>query len=66
MRHSQDPRWIILRFSGSCARCSAPIERNQRAFYYPIGRTLLCAADSCGGQASRDFAAACFDEEGAR
>lgn len=58
--YKSDPRWLNVVYEGRCSRCSKIIKVNERAFWYPRGRVLLCA--SCGAQDSRDFEAAKFDE----
>lgn len=63
-RYSGDPRWIKARFTSRCSRkcCHREIKKGDDAFYYPNGKKILCDADECGGQASRDFAAAAADD----
>ena len=61
-RYSNDPRWVTARFDSECTGCRKTIRRGQPAFYYPRTRDVLCDRDDCGGQASRDFEAAAFDE----
>jgi hypothetical protein len=56
------PRWILARFPSSCSKCLARIAKGERVFYYPSGRSVMCAGENCGSQASRDYDAACFDE----
>ena len=58
-----DPRWINVKFNGSCGRCKSVIRRGERAFYYPQDRSLYCERENCGQAASRDFRAHVFDEE---
>lgn len=62
MRYPRDPYWLNLRRRDVCAKCHAEMKPGERGFYYPNTKTILCDSDSCGGQASRDFAAAKFDE----
>jgi hypothetical protein len=62
-KYKSDPRWISVKFDGSCARCKSVIRRGERAFYYPQNRSLYCERDNCGQAASRDFSARVFDEE---
>lgn len=66
MRYSNDPRWITVKYQVQfgCSRCHEPIARGARAFFYPIGKQLLCDSENCGKQAARDFEAARSDEEG--
>ncbi len=61
-QYSGDPRWIRVRYPAHCGRCSAQICRGDEAFYYPNGKTLLCAGEKCGKKASRDFETTKFDE----
>jgi hypothetical protein len=62
-KYKTDPRWINVKFDGSCARCKSVIRRGERAFYYPQDRSLYCEGDNCGQTASRDFSARVFDED---
>jgi len=62
-RYKCDPRWINVRFKGECARCRRAIRTGEYAFYYPEDRSLYCAAEECGGAASREFSARAFDED---
>jgi hypothetical protein len=52
-RYAGDPRWIIVRYPGTCRRCGETVPAGGRAFYYPHGRTLLCEA--CGGPAAAEL-----------
>jgi len=60
-RYARDPRWLTTRYPGKCASCNADVPQGVRAFYYPIGRKLLCPA--CSEAAAAEFEAAAFDEE---
>jgi hypothetical protein len=62
-KYKSDPRWINVKFDGSCARCKSVIRHGERAFYYPQDRSLYCERENCGQAASRDFSAHVFDEE---
>lgn len=62
MSYALDPRWIDVKRRCICEKCGAAISRGDRAFYYPSTKSMLCAKDDCGGQESRDFEAAAFDE----
>jgi hypothetical protein len=62
-RYKCDPRWINVSFKGECIRCKRLIRPGERAFHYPEDRSLYCAAEECGGAASREFSARAFDEE---
>lgn len=61
-RFSRDPHYMTAKFPGRCAQCGADVPRGSKVFYYPNTRTLLCDADSCSGQAARDFEASRADE----
>ena len=61
-KYRSDPRWINVRFDGSCVCCRGVIRRGDRAFYYPQERSLYCERENCGQAASRDFSARAFDE----
>jgi len=65
-RYKCDPRWINVRFDGTCARCQRPVRHGERAFYYPEDRSLYCDGEKCGNFASSDFSARSFDEENNR
>ena len=43
--YSSDPYWITARFRSVCA-CGQPIQRGDRAFYYPRTRKAVC--EGCG------------------
>lgn len=62
MRFSGNPYWLTTRRPDTCTRCGNHVERGARVFYYPNGRKLLCDAEDCGKQASRDYQAAASDE----
>ena len=65
--YSRDPRWIEAMIAARCqhhengVRCATMIRAGERAFYYPLTKTILCAA--CGEQAARAFASEAADEE---
>ena len=61
-KYQSDPRWINVKFDGSCTRCKSVIRRGDRALYYPLDRSLYCEREDCGQAASRDFSARVFDE----
>ena len=61
-RYASDPRWINVKYPGTCRACGAIIERYEQAFYYPKGKTLYCGADACGVAESSAFDSAAFDE----
>jgi hypothetical protein len=44
--YPRDPHWITVRYPGKCTKCGDAIERGQRAFYYPNGKTMY--GESCG------------------
>lgn len=62
MRYPRDPYWLTSKYGGKCSKCGKAVRKGERIFYYPNTKSVLCAGDSCGGQASRDFEAARFDE----
>jgi hypothetical protein len=62
-KYKNDPRWINVKFDGTCTRCKSVIRRGERVFYYPQDRSLYCERENCGQAASRDFNAQVFDEE---
>jgi hypothetical protein len=62
-KYKSDPRWLSVKFDGSCARCNSVILRGERAFYYPQDRSLYCERENCGQAVSRDLGARVFDEE---
>ncbi|HEX6749892.1 MAG TPA: hypothetical protein VF092_21545 [Longimicrobium sp.] len=57
-----DPYWLTARRDGTCSGCNGKVRRGDQIFYYPSSRSVYCAADGCGGRASRDFDACAFDE----
>jgi len=56
-----DPRWITVRYAGKCAQCGSTVKAGARAYYWPADKSMYC--EKCGQQASRDFAAAAWDED---
>lgn len=61
-RRLASPGWITARTIPSCSKCGKRILKGERIFYYPSSQSALCMREDCGLQASRDYAAACFDE----
>jgi hypothetical protein len=61
-KYSRDPYWLAARYPGTCHRCEGKISKGEQVFYYPNGKRLFCKAESCGGECSREFQAAAFDE----
>lgn len=61
MRYRDDPRWMEARYAGVDSDGN-PFSKGTRVFYYPNSRTFLTGEKA--EQASRDFAAARFDEDG--
>jgi hypothetical protein len=61
---NRDPYWLFVKYPTNCSKCSTHIKKGDSAFYYPIGKKLLCKNnDSCGPKASREFQAAVQDED---
>lgn len=60
--YSRDPFWLTTKYSGECKQCHRPIARGEKAFYYPIGKRLLCDGP-CGQAASADFEMGKADED---
>jgi len=58
-----NPHWLTTKRAGKCDRCGAPIARGARAFWYTVGRFLLCSAEPCGGAASREWESMRDDEK---
>ncbi len=56
-----DPRWIVTRYAGKCAKCGQKIGKGERAFYRPRNRTMTCA--TCGEEEAAEFSAAAWDED---
>jgi hypothetical protein len=54
-----DPYWLTTRYPGACS-CGAAIDRGERAFYWPKGKKLECAA--CGEASERRFLVETADE----
>jgi hypothetical protein len=59
---SSEPYWTTAKFTSKCEHCSKPVTKGQRIFYFPNSRTVLCAAEDCGDQASRQLDAEKFDQ----
>jgi len=62
-RYTMDPRWIVARYSGTCASCAAPIAKGGRAFWFPKTRSLFCDKAACGRKESAEYEAAAADED---
>ena len=72
--YRQDPHWMTARYPGKCAGCARPINKGERAFYYPNGKRMYggqfdrtanpaCAVGcGCGDQRSSEFESARADE----
>jgi hypothetical protein len=58
-RYSNDPYWLNARFESQC-KCGCKVKRGDRIFYYPNGKTALCA--KCGEAAAAEFQGAAMDE----
>jgi hypothetical protein len=58
--HGQDPRWLRVKYQGECRKCGAECKVGTQAFYYPVGKRLLC--EDCGNAAAAEFQGACDDE----
>ena len=62
MRHyNGDPYWLTCKYPATCAACSAPIRKGDRAFRYKSGK-LFGEACGCGETHQADFDACAFDE----
>ena len=63
-RYSLDPKWITVKYSGSCVKCGTALERGSRAYYRPNGKHLY-GQDCCGAAdtEAREFEALSFDED---
>lgn len=60
-RYKNDPRWITAKYAGKCIRCSNTTPKGAKLFYYPIGKSVYCAA--CGEVESAKFEQYALDEE---
>ena len=65
-RYQGDPRWIEVKFDGTCAKssCANIIRKGERAFYYPADRAVCGSSCGHGEKAERDFNAHRIDEDG--
>lgn len=61
-RYSRDPRWLSARFHSDCAGCSKPVNKGDKAFYFPSSRSIYGDKCGCAAKQSADFDAAAFDE----
>ena len=50
-----DPYWITVKYQGVCSKCSKPIERGDKAFYYPRQKKMYGEKCGCGTEAANDF-----------
>lgn len=55
-----DPRWITVKYGGTCGACSARVKKGDRAFYYPREKAMYC--EKCGEGEYAQFIDACQDE----
>ena len=62
LRYRGDPYWTTAKFSSRCRNCGKQISKGDNIFYYPKGKSVYCDSEGCGGQESRSFEAAVFDE----
>ncbi len=60
--YSSDPRWITVRYRGTCSGCASPIPVGADAFYFPRTRDLFCSKTGCGQAEALDFASHACDE----
>jgi hypothetical protein len=49
-------------YASGFALCGKTIQRGEQVFYWPKGKTILCAGKTCGQRDSREFAVAACDE----
>lgn len=59
----RDPRWLIAKYRGKCAKCHREILPGAKAFYYPVSRSIFCEAETCGKFEQGKFIEAIQDEE---
>lgn len=57
-----DPYWLTVRYKCRCNCCERTIVPGERAFYWPLSKTMDCSRDTCGGKSSSEFNAAVQDE----
>lgn len=63
MRYSRDPYPIEVRYASKCSGCDKPIQRGERAFYFPNGKRLFgMTSCDCGVEARGEFLMAAHDE----
>ncbi len=61
-RRNANPRWLTVRYAGTCAKCNAPVPKGSDAFYYPSTRSVYCPEHS--EEASADYSTMTQYEEG--
>lgn len=59
-----DPYWLTLRYSAHCSKCHIPLEKGERAFYYPRGKQMFGEKCGHGQEAEADFHSNIEMEEG--
>lgn len=57
-----NPRWLTVRYAGTCAKCEAPVPKGSEAFYYPDSRAIYCPEHS--EAAAADYSTMTQYEEG--
>ena len=48
-RQNNDPSWLTVGYSGRCSKCKDRLRKGTTAYYFPKGKTTLCA--DCGSVA---------------
>ncbi len=56
-----DPRILKVKWTGKCATCQTPLPKGTNAYYWPIGKKLVCLA--CGDEDYKRFQESVWDEE---
>lgn len=63
-KYQGDPRWLTLRFPGTCSSCAGALAKGSEAYYRPNGKRLY-GKDCCSAAETNeaDFNALAFDED---
>ena len=59
--YKNDPRRIMTKYTGKCARCQDEIKKGTLAYFWPDSKTILCPV--CGLPDYTSFLEAAQDEE---
>jgi len=50
-----DPYWMTVKYPAQCHKCHKPINKGEKAFYYPKTRSMYGETCGHGQEAEEDF-----------